>query len=154
MGYSIYLISNGKYRADVSSFGKRKTKVFDKKSDATRWAKNTQRDLQLNHDTQQSLSLPTFLSFADAFNLYARDVSSLKKQAKKRNKSLPNFCEIYPMSIGPSINIVANLLSNGKSQLCNVMSNRLKPIVSYAFTQCYQLFLIGVSKRNGWLIIL
>lgn len=96
MSYSIYLIYNGKYRADVNHLGKRKTKVFDKKSDATRWVKETLCDLQLNHDTQQSLSPPTFLSFADAFNLYARDISSLKKTGKKEQQVIARLLRDLP----------------------------------------------------------
>ncbi|WP_243901731.1 hypothetical protein [Acinetobacter bereziniae] len=66
MSISVYQRPNKKWIADVAQNGIRKTKIFEKKIDATNWSRATERDLILNAATSTALQSKIVLTLREA----------------------------------------------------------------------------------------
>lgn len=123
---TVYKTQNGKWRAEVN-FDRsiRKTKSFDSKNDALRWAKEIERDLILNDSTKKALQSKIVLTLDEALRRYAAEESIHKKTAKKEIQRINYFRNNLPNVDWPLNQYKPEFLKEWEN---SVMKRAIKPL--------------------------
>lgn len=100
MSRSIYQTKGG-WRADVCVDGRRRTKKFARKQDASIWATACERDLLLDMQSRDALDRRNIVvTMSEALRRYAAEKSILKKTAKKEQQRI-----VYLMNHLPNVHL-------------------------------------------------
>lgn len=149
---TVYKTETGKWRAEVH-FTKeiRRTKTFEKKNDATKWAQNTERDLILNDATQKALKSKIVLSLDEALRRYAEEESVHKKTAKKEIQRIKYFRNNLPNIDWPLNKYQPEFLKEWEN---TVMKRSIKPLSAGSVLRDYSTlsaFFNWCKKDKGWI---
>lgn len=136
MSSSVYTLKNGKFRAEISLFGKRKTKVCTTKQEAKHWIAVTERDLLLNNNTQQALKQQPIITLEEALGRYSREVSIFKKTAKKEIQRLRYYQNHLPNVDWPLIKYRAEFIKDWEFSVTN---RSVKPLKASSILRDYSL---------------
>lgn len=114
-----------KFRAEVKFNSIRKTKVHETEAEAKRWAVLTERELILNHATNDALSRKVVITVAEALRRYADEVSKHKKTAKKEMQRMEYFKINLPDVDLPIQNYTSDHLTHWRD---DVMNRSIRPL--------------------------
>lgn len=152
MRSSVYQRANGKWKADVALDDERRTKTFDKKSDAVLWQKENERDLLLNKRTRDALDQRNIVvTVAEALRRYAAEVSEFKKTGKKEKQRIRYFIDSLPNVDFPLVKYRAEYLVQYQDM---VMKRSINPLSASSVLRDYSTlsaFFNWCRRDKGWI---
>ncbi len=87
---SIYEARNGRWTAQVNLGGKRQSKAFDTKTEARRWA----RHLETQIDAGAKTKPPSMITFGELVEEHIATISETKEVSRTKINALANICRI------------------------------------------------------------
>lgn len=125
MSLSVYQQANGSWRADLRILDVRCSKVRKSKADVLRWAAEQEREILLNHSTQEALNKKVVLTVHEALTRYSNEVSQFKKTAKKECQRIKYLQNNLPKVDWPLINYQSDYLVQYRD---SSMNRSIKPL--------------------------
>lgn len=125
MSLSVYQQANGSWRADLCVLEVRCSKVKKSKAEVLRWAAERERDILLNHSTEEALKKKVVLTVHEALSRYSAEVSNFKKTSKKEKQRIKYFQNHLPKVDWPLVNYDSEYLGQYRDQL---MNRSIKPL--------------------------
>ncbi|AMW79773.1 integrase [Acinetobacter sp. TGL-Y2] len=151
MSLSIYKQDNGSWRADLDSYGQRKSKVKKTKAEVKKWAEEQERELFLNYSTQVALNKKIILTMDEALSRYAKEVSLYKKTAKKESQRIKYFQNNLPHADWPLSEYRPEFLKEWEN---SVMKRSIRPLKASSVLRDYSMlsaFFNWCRKDKGWI---
>ncbi|MCH7306579.1 site-specific integrase [Acinetobacter sp. NIPH 1852] len=125
MSLSVYQQANGSWRADLRVLDVRCSKVRKNKADVLRWAAERERDIFLNHSTEEALKRNIVLTVHEALSRYSTEVSRFKKTWKKETQRIKYFQSTLPKVDWPLERYQSDYLATYRDE---AMNRSIKPL--------------------------
>ena len=98
---SIYPARNGRWTAQANIGGKRKSKAFDTKTEARRWARHLEAQIDAGAKTKTKTN--ALMTFGELVEEYVATISETKKISRAKINALNNICQIIGRVPVPSL---------------------------------------------------
>ncbi|WP_445114990.1 tyrosine-type recombinase/integrase [Acinetobacter sp. WZC-1] len=151
MSLSIYQLENGSWRADLSAYNQRKSKVKKTKAEVKRWAAETEREFFLNYSTAVALNKKIVLTVHEALSRYSAEVSMHKATAKKEIQRIKYFQEHLPYVDWPLTDYRHEFLKQWEN---SVTKRSIRPLKASSVLRDYSTlsaFFNWCKMDKGWI---